>query len=147
MGCAGVLTDALAGAGVKNLSKIPPNKGRGHVIVAGDVADGELGKLAAAVNQALTPHRDQVKPSVSLELFVKLDKALAAAAFKALAAVDGVDAKSSRADLQRGVLAVRLAGGKSVSVAGITSALRQAGLSASVATATAAAQAKPPKKE
>ena len=74
MGCAGVITDALAGSGVQNLSKIPPNKGRGYVIVSGEVSDGELQKLADAVNKALTPHRAQVQPLVSLELVAKLDE-------------------------------------------------------------------------
>lgn len=133
MGCAGVITDALAGSGVQNLSKIPPNKGRGYVIVSGDVPDGELSKLADAVNKALTPHRAQVQPLVSLELVAKLDKESADAAIEALKAVEGVDAEKSNADADRGVLAVRLAGDKPVSVTKITTALAKAGVEAKVA--------------
>jgi len=113
---------------VTKLSKIPPNKGRGYVIVSGQLQDGNLSKLAEAVNKALTPHRDQVKPSVSLELFAKLDKESAAAAKKALEDIEGVDAKKSTANLKRGVLAVRLTGGKSLTVSTIVAALKQAGI-------------------
>ena len=141
MGCAGVITDALAGSGVQNLSKIPPNKGRGYVIVSGEVSDGELQKLADAVNKALTPHRAQVQPLVSLELVAKLDEQAADAALKALKAVEGVDAEKSNADADRGVLAVRLAGDAPVSVATITAALAKAGVEAKVATPPAAPKA------
>ncbi len=141
MGCAGVITDALAGSGVQNLSKIPPNKGRGYVIVSGDVPDGELSKLADAVNKALTPHRAKVQPLVSLELIAKLDKQSAETAIKALTAVAGVDAENSTTDTDLGVLAVRLAGDKPVTVATITAALAKAGVAAKIATPPAAAPA------
>lgn len=126
------MNDALAGAGVKNVSKIPANQGRGHVIVSVEVQNGDLSKLADAVNKALTPHRKQVKPGVSIELAAKLDKQSAATALKALQSLQGVDAKNSSTDIERGIIAVRLTGGKALTIATIVAALKKAGIAASV---------------
>lgn len=129
MGCAGVLTDALAEVGVKKLSKIPANQGRGVVIVSGEVAGDVLGKAAVAISKAATPHKNQAPPSLSLEVLLPgLDEKSAAVARQALAKVDGVDAEKSKANTKLGVLAVRLAGGKNLTVTAILTALEKAGL-------------------
>lgn len=134
-GCAAVLTDALEEGGLKNVSKISPNVGRGHVIVLGDLAHAaDLSPLAKAVNGAATPHRDQAKPGVSLEVFAKLDEKSADKALAALVKVSGVDAKGSKADLERGALSVRLNGEGKLSVEGLLASLKQAGIDAKIVT-------------
>lgn len=102
------------------------------MIVSVEAQNGDLSKLADAVNKALTPHRKQVKPGVSIELAAKLDKKSAAAALKALESVAGVDAKNSTIDVKRGIIAVRLTGGKTLTVDTIVAALKKAGVAASV---------------
>lgn len=135
MGCASVLTDALAGAGVKNVSRIAPNQGRTFVIVVGAVPGGKLGEAAEKVNAALTPHRETVKPTLSLELYVDdLDEETQAKAIKALEKVEGVDAEKSKVFPKRGVISVRLVGGAKLTTQAIIDALGEAGVEAKIVT-------------
>lgn len=135
MGCAAVLSDALVQGGLKKPSKIAPTRGRGYVIVLGEIGhDADLSKVAAAVNEALTPHRDLAAPGLALELYAELDEKSAAAAIKSLEGVAGVDAKKSSADAQRGLIAVGLTGKGKVSVSGLTAKLKEAGIEARVRT-------------
>jgi hypothetical protein len=134
-GCASVLTDALKQGGLKQPSKIAPNRGRGYVIVLGELGhDADLSKVAATVNEALTPHRELAAPGVALELFARLDEKSAAAALKALDGVEGVDAKKSTADAKRGVIGVSLTGKGKVSVSSLVGQLKEAGIEATVKT-------------
>lgn len=130
-GCAGTLTEALAEAGVQEASKIPPNRGRGYVIVRGVLEEGaDLGALAKVVNEADTPHKSQAAPGLALELFAKLEKKSAAAALKALEELHGVDAQASQADPRAGIISVKLSGDEKVTVADILDALKKAGVDA-----------------
>jgi hypothetical protein len=131
-GCSGVLTDALAAAGVKNASRLPPNR-NGSVLVLGEISQGaDLSSLAAAINKAETPHRKQAPPGLALEVFCKLDEKSSAAAREALAKVPGIDAKASMPKPSAGVLEVKLTGESKVTVEQIVAALNAAGLQASV---------------
>ena len=69
--------------------------------------------------------------------FVKLDKASAAAALKTLATVKGVDSKSSKPDVRKGQISVKLkgvdgSGGEKLRIADILTALKKAGIEASI---------------
>ena len=140
MGCAKVLTDALVQGGIKKPSKIAPNRGRGFVIVLGEFAhDADVSAVAKTVNKALTPHREQVAPGVSLELFAgtkgaKLDAAKATAALEAITKLKGVDAKGSKVDPARGVLVVRLTGDGKLTVNELIATAKKAGVDTRVAT-------------
>jgi hypothetical protein len=137
-GCASVLADTLSQNGVKDASKLSPNAGAGYVIVMGGFShDGDLGALAKAINGADTPHRNKTLPGLSLELFAKLDEKSAAAAISALEKIDGVDAKGSATDLERGAISVRLKGDKKVSVNAIVAALAKNGVEAKVVSGVA----------
>ncbi|MGE0606243.1 MAG: hypothetical protein AB7O62_03880 [Pirellulales bacterium] len=135
LGCAGVLTDALADGGVENATKVPANRARGYVIVLGDIAkDFDLSKLAVAVNEADTPHKKQAKPGVALELFASLDETTAPKAVEALADIKGVDAKHSSANVETGAISIKLSGEEKVTVASLIGALKKGGIDAKVVT-------------
>jgi hypothetical protein len=143
-GCAEVLTEALAKAGVKNATKLAANRGRGYVIVLGEIdGDLDLGELAATIDGADTPHKAQSKPGVALELFAPLDEASAQTALAALAKVKGVAAKGSKADIGSGTLSVKLAAGQPATVDIIVTALKDAGIDAQVVTEAPASEEKP----
>ena len=92
--------------------------------------DCNLGAVGDAVNSASTPHKDQSPPGVSLVLYAELDKASAKKAVKALGSVKGVDAEGSTADAEKGEISAKIAGGEKVTVADITTALKDAGIEA-----------------
>ena len=120
---------------MKDASKIVPNKGKGPVTVTGRISLGiDLAAIAKAVNAAKTPHRKQSPPGATLVLFAKLDAKSAAAITKALAAVKGIDAKGSKADIKKGEISVKITGtGKNkVTVSGILTAMKDAGVEASL---------------
>jgi hypothetical protein len=143
-GCAEVLTEALAKAGVRNASKVAANRGRGYVIVLGEIdGDLDLGDLAARIDGADTPHKAQSKPGVALELFAPLDDASAKTALATLAKVKGVAAKGSKADIGSGTLSVKLAAGQPATVDSIVAALKAAGIDTNVVTDAPAADEKP----
>lgn len=126
-GCSEVLTDVLAQSGVKNASRLPPNR-NGSVLVAGEIADGaDLAALAAAINKAETPHRKQAPPGLALEVNCKLDDKTSAKALEVLAKVSGVDAKASQVKASAGAIEVKLTGDKKVTVKDIVAALATAG--------------------
>ena len=135
MGCSEVLTETLKEAGLLNASRVAPNR-NGPVIVLGEIApDADLGKLAATVNKAETPHRKQAPPGLALEVFAELDKADPKAGDKALQALEkvpGVDAKASKAVPSAGRLEIKLTGEKPVRVADVLAALKAAGVEARV---------------
>jgi hypothetical protein len=123
---------------VKEATEIKANKDEGPAPVTGEIAaDADLVKLGTAINTAKTPHAEQAPPGVSLVLFAKLNEESAAAALKALEGVKGVDAKKSAADIEKGQISVKLqgadaAGGAKLTVADVLSALKKAGIEASV---------------
>lgn len=132
-GCAEELRSSLVEGGAKNPSKVAPNRGKGHVIIVAEYAhDADLSPLAKAVVDAETPHRDQSKPGLAVELLAKLDDKTATAAKEVLAKLSGVDAKGSLVDTQRGALSVRLTGQGKVTTAGIIAELKKAGIEARV---------------
>ncbi len=130
-GCAGVLTTALKEGGVLTASKVPVNRGRGHVIVLTKLAKGaNLSKTANAVNEALTPHKEMVAPGLSLELFAEgLTEEQGAKAIEALQGLKGVG-KDSRADTKLGVIVVRLAGGPTLTLEQVLETVKSAGVDA-----------------
>lgn len=138
MGCAAVLTKSLEEGGAAAVSKIAPTAGRGFVIVlAGYKHDANLSPLAKAVNEAATPHRDQAKPGVALEVYAELTEANAPAAKAALAKVPGVAAEQIQTDLGRGTIAIGLTGEGSLAAVDILAALKQAGIEARIETGPA----------
>jgi copper chaperone CopZ len=142
-GCAEVLTDALSKAGVKNASKVAANRGRGYVIVLGEIdGDLDLGELAASIDGADTPHKAQARPGVALELFAPLDDESAKAALTALAKIKGVAPKGSKADTNTGTLSVKLAAGQPATVESIIAGLKDAGIEAQVVTDAPATEEK-----
>ena len=135
LGCAGVLTEALTQGGVQDATKVPANRGRGYVIVLGEIASNfDLSGLAKAVNEADTPHKKQSKPGVALELFAALDEESSAKALTALADVPGVNGKQSSANAETGAISVKLSGQETVTVSGIIDALKKVGVQAKVVT-------------
>lgn len=147
-GCAEVLTEALAQGGVANATKIPANRGRGYVIVLGEIDPAfDLGALAKVVNAADTPHKKQAKPGVALELFASLDDESAEKVRTTLASVKGVDAKLSQVDAETGTISVRLAGSEKVTVAGVIGALKKSAIDAKIVTEGAPAAEKKPDAE
>jgi len=133
MGCAKVLTDALVKGGLKKPSKIAPNRGKGYVIILAEFPyDADLGAVAKKVNQALTPHREQAPPGVSLELYAKLDKQSAQAALTSLSKLKGVDGKRSTANVKRGVISIQLSGSAKISVNDVIAALKKANIDARI---------------
>ncbi len=133
MSCAKVLTDALVKGGLKKTSKIAPNRGRGYVIILAEFPyDADLGAVAKKVNQAITPHREQAPPGVSLELYAKLDKQSAKAALASLSKLKGVDGKRSAANVKRGVISVQLSGSAKISVNDVIASLKKANVDARI---------------
>lgn len=130
-GCAEVLELALKEGGVLDASKLPVNRGRGHVIVLTSLTPGaDLSKTANAVNQALTPHKDIVAPGLSLELYSEgLTEEQGAKAVEALKALEGIG-KDCRANTELGVIVVRLAGGPKLTLDKIQGVLKEAGVEA-----------------
>ena len=108
------------------------------MLVVGEIkAEADLIKMATAVNRAKTPHAKQSPPGVALVVFAKLDKASAAAALKTLATVKGVDSKGSKAHVKKGQISVKLkgvdgSGGAKLKIADILTALKKAGIEASI---------------
>jgi len=121
---------------VEESSKIVPNKGEGPVTVTGILAKkADLAETVKAVNGAKTPHKSQSPPGLALVLFAELDNESADAATKVLGKVKGVDAKGSKADAKKGEISVRIAGKEKVTVADVLTALKDAGVNASLAKA------------
>jgi hypothetical protein len=124
------LADALVQGGVKVASRIAPNRGKGHVIVLAEIpADADLGALAKAVQNADTPHKDQVAPALALEVFTNArDQEAADKAREALKAVEGVDVEGSVVNVETGAMGVKLTGEAAVTVDAVVKALDEAGL-------------------
>ncbi len=99
------------------------------------ISDADLAVIAKAINSAETPHRDQSPPGLSLVLFAKLDKESAVAARKALAKVKGVSRKETRANVKKGQISVKISGEAKISTATILTALKDAGIEASISQA------------
>ena len=138
-GCAGVLTEVLSQSGVKNASKVPANRGRGHVIVLGELdGDFDLSTLATAIGGAETPHKKQAPPGVALEVVASLNEKSAESALAALAEIKGVDAKASTADVETGVISIKLSGDEKLTVDDVLSALEKADIDAQIVTEPAA---------
>jgi hypothetical protein len=136
----------LVQGGVKNPSKVAPNKARGYVIVLGEFGhDADLAPVAKAVLGARTPHRSQAPPGVALELAAKLDDTSAAAAKGALAGLKGVDAKRSTADPKRGIISVQLTGAANLTVKQVLSTLKNSGIDARIVAGSEAVEEKKPK--
>jgi hypothetical protein len=129
------LADALVQGGVQNASKIAPNRGRGYVIVLGEIPeDHNLSLLAEAVDSADTPHKAQTHPAVALELIADLDEDSAAKALTILGKIKGVDAEGSSADAKTGVISVKLAGGEKLTVDDVLARLKEGGIAARIVT-------------
>jgi hypothetical protein len=141
-GCAGVLAETLAAAGVRNASKVPANRGRGHVIVLGEIdGDLNLAVLAQSINGAETPHRKQAAPGLAVELFADLDEESAAKALAVLSKVKGVDAEGSTADVDTGALSIKLTGEEELSLDALVAALDKGGVQARIVTEAPTAEA------
>jgi hypothetical protein len=93
--------------------------------------DADLGTCGQAVNEAKTPHKGQSAPGLALVVFAKLDEASAKKAEEALGKVKGIDAEGTKADVKRGEISVKIAGGEKLTVGGILEALKGAGVEAS----------------
>jgi hypothetical protein len=118
------LAAALVQGGVKNASKITPNKGEGPVRVEGELAEeANLAETAEAVNEAQTPHKGEHAPGLSLVLYAELDTESSAKALEALAEIEGVDAEASTTDEEEGEISAK--------IKGILEALKNAGIEAS----------------
>ncbi len=104
--------------------------------MTGTIAAGaDLGAAAKIVNGAMTPHRSQSPPGFALVVFAKLDEKGADVATKALGNVKGVDAGASKADAKKNQISVKIAGTDKVTIADILTALKDAGVNASLAKA------------
>jgi len=132
-GCSSVLTEALADGGLTAHTKVAPNAGKGYVIVSGKFGhDSNLSSLAKLLNDASTPHREQAKPGVMLELFAKLTEADQKKVAAALADIPGVDAEGSKVDAKRGVISVRMTGEGKLTANGLIAQLKKAGIAAEI---------------
>lgn len=130
------MAGALVQGGVENASKLKPNGGKVAATVTGTISEGHnLAVTAKAVNGANTPHKSKAAPRMALVVFAELDAKSAEAATAALAKVAGVDAEGSNADATAGAIHVGIAGTDAVTVADILSALKGAGVAASISKA------------
>ncbi|MBI2480133.1 MAG: FHA domain-containing protein [Planctomycetia bacterium] len=96
--CAQVMTSALAEAQLKPTAAIKPDTTGPSRIVATCPAQCDLGAVAAKVNQAATPHREKVPPSLSLVLFANLDEQATSTALATCQKIEGVDGRACQVD-------------------------------------------------
>lgn len=120
--------------GVLKSTKIAPNQGKRFSIVTCDLSpDANLSALAKLVNGADTPHRDEVKPGLMVELLADLGDKKPDTVQKMLGSVDGIDGANSRVFAKRGVIAVKLSGGPKLTLDDILTSLDKAGIKARLA--------------
>jgi len=144
--CAKVISTALSGADLKVTGAIEPNAKGPSLIQAKCPEKCDLGAVAAKVNDAETPHREKVPPSLSLVLFADLQSGADTNVQAACEKISGVDAKGCQTLADKGEIRVKIAGGKPVTAQQIVDALASAGVKAQVqktqATASAATSTK-----
>lgn len=119
--------ESLEEAGLKNIGKILPNKGKGPVSITADIAqDADLAAIAKKVNAAETPHRKESPPRFTLVVFAPKLASFndRKTAIDSLGQVKGVDAKKTR--ILKGRIFVRITEKGKVTTAKILAALKKA---------------------
>jgi copper chaperone CopZ len=132
--CAKVISKALEGTDLKVADAIKPNTAGASRVVATCSDDCDLGAVAAQVNQAQTPHRDKVKPSLTLLLFADLDAKAASTALATCRKIEGVDGTACHADAGTGEIQLKISGEKAVTAEKILAAMQDAGIKARTTT-------------
>lgn len=140
--CAQVMTDSLEEAQVKPTVAIKPETTGPSRILATCPAECDLGAVAAKVNQADTPHREKVPPTLSLVLFANLDAESASTAVATCQKIEGVDGKACQVDPSTGEIQLRISGKEKVTLAQIVNALKDAGIQTRTTSTTAISAAK-----
>jgi hypothetical protein len=126
--CAQVMTSTLEETQLKPTVAIRPESTGPSRIVAACPAECDLGAVAAKVNQADTPHREKVQPSLSLVLFADLDEKAASTALATCQKIKGVDGRTCQVDPRAGEIQLRISGKEKVTLAQIVTAMKDAGI-------------------
>jgi hypothetical protein len=121
-----LLTSTLEAQGLH--ASIRESKGKPYRLTVNIDRSFDLGALGKAVMAANTPQKAQVAPSLDLVLYAPLTNASAQKATQRLDSIQGVDAKNSHADVSKGELQVRIAGGPHVTADDIHKAVREDGI-------------------
>jgi hypothetical protein len=121
-----MLTSALNANGLKGT--VREAKGKPAEVMTSVEPTSDLSAFAKAVAAVDTPDRATAPPTLSLVLFAPLTTDSAKLAMDKLAAVAGVDAKNSKADLEKGEIWVRISGEAKVTPADISAAIQSAGV-------------------
>jgi hypothetical protein len=123
-----MLTSALNVSGVKGA--VHENKGKPAEVTTAAEPTSDLSAFAKAVTAVSTPQKATSPPTLCLVVFAPLTKDTAEQVISKLASVPGVDAKNSKADVEKGELWVRISGDAKVTPADISTAIQSAGVTA-----------------
>jgi hypothetical protein len=126
-----MLTSALNANGLRGT--VHEAKGKPAEVTISVEPTTDLSGYAKALAAVDTPERATAPPTLSIVLFAALTADSAKQAMDKLASVAGVDAKDSKADLEKGELWVRISGEAKVTPADISAAVQSAGVTAEFA--------------
>jgi hypothetical protein len=123
-----MLTSALNANGLK--STVRESKEKPAEVTASIEPTSDLSTYAKAITAVNTPDKMTAPPTLSVVVFATLTKDSAKQIMDKLASVPGVDAKNSKADVEKGELWVRISGDAKVTPTDISTACQSAGVTA-----------------
>jgi hypothetical protein len=123
-----MLTSALAANGLK--STVRESKEKPAEVTASVEPTSDLSTYANAIAAVNTPQKSTAPPTLSVVVFAPFTTQTAQQVMDKLASLPGIDAKNSKADVEKGELWVRINGTTKVTLTDISAAVQSAGVTA-----------------
>jgi hypothetical protein len=121
-----MLTSALAVNGLKGT--VRESKGKPFELTTSVEQTTDLGKCAKAITEVNTPQKTTAAPTLNVVLFAPFTTQTGQQVLDKLASIPGIDAKNSKADVEKGELWVRISGDAKVTPTDISTAIQSAGV-------------------